>query len=107
MTIKDWKIEELTGYKPISTFYTDFSIADNFGIDAVRDTYKTCFKEWSSDYKMLTELVMALNWKIWEHFNAGNEEFAEVYNELWEKADAYALDNLKGEEMTYFIRTTD
>ena len=30
MTIKDWKIEELTGYKPISTFYTDFSIADNF-----------------------------------------------------------------------------
>ncbi|MBO7461994.1 MAG: hypothetical protein J6T96_05315 [Bacteroidales bacterium] len=107
MTIKDRKIEELTGYKPISTFYTDFSIADNFGIDAVKDTYKTCFENWSSDYKMLTELVMALNWKIWEHFNAGNDGFAEVYNELWEKADAYAMDNLKDEELSYFLRTTD
>ena len=28
MKIEDWRIEELTGYKPISTFYTDFSIAD-------------------------------------------------------------------------------
>ena len=56
---------------------------------------------------MLTELVMALNWKIWEHFNAGNDGFAEVYNELWEKADAYAMDNLKDEELSYFLRTTD
>ena len=33
MTIKTWNIEELTGYKPFTTFYEDFSIADAFGTD--------------------------------------------------------------------------
>ena len=27
MQLKDWNIEALTGYKPKTTFYTDFSIA--------------------------------------------------------------------------------
>ena len=31
MKIENWRIEELTGYKPITSFYTDFSIADRFG----------------------------------------------------------------------------
>ena len=32
---------------------------------------------------------------------------ASLYERLWKKADAYAMDNLKGEELNYFIRTTD
>lgn len=106
MTIKDWNIEAMTGYKPISTFYTDFSIADNFGVSAIKDTYKRAFNGWKSDYKMLTELVMALNWKIWEHYGH-NDVYASLYNDLWEKTDEYALDNLKGDEFTYFYRTID
>lgn len=38
MKIKTWNIEAMTGYKPITTFYEDFSIADAFGIAAVRAT---------------------------------------------------------------------
>lgn len=34
MTIKTWNIEEMTGYKPQTTFYEDFSIADCFGVGA-------------------------------------------------------------------------
>lgn len=30
-TIKTWNIEAMTGYKPRTTFYEDFSIADHFG----------------------------------------------------------------------------
>lgn len=67
MKIKDWNIEALTGYKPITTFYTDFSIAEPFGESAIKDTYERAFKIWKSDYKYLTELVMVLNWKCWEH----------------------------------------
>lgn len=106
MIIKNWRIEEVTGYKPITTFYTDFSIADNFGIEAIKDTYKRAFKEWRNNYKYLTELVMALNWKIWEHHES-NEEFASIYNELWSETDKYAQENLTGEELSYFYRTTD
>lgn len=106
MFIKTWNIEEMTGYKPITTFYEDFSIADRFGISAIKDTFKRAFENWKDNYQYLTELVMALNWKIWEHYE-NNEKVARVYSDLWEKADGYAMDNLKGEELRYFLSTTD
>lgn len=46
MKIENWRIEELTGYKPITTFYTDFSIADKFGVEAIKDTYNRSFASW-------------------------------------------------------------
>lgn len=106
ITYKDWNIEAMCGYHPITTFYMDFSIADGFGISAIKDTYKRAMDAWKSDYKYLTELVMVLNWKIWEHYES-NERLARVYNDLWKKADLYATEHLKGDELTYFYRTTD
>ena len=107
MKIKTWNIEAMTGYKPITTFYEDFSIADNFGMEAVKDTYKRAFETAKfMGYKELTEFVMALNWKTWEHYEH-NEPLAKLYNDLWEDADFYANDNLKGEELDYFYRTID
>lgn len=106
MNIKVWNIEELTGYKPITTFYEDFSIADKFGKNAVIETYHRAFKDWKKNYKYITELVMVLNWKISEHFESNNE-LAEIYNDLWEKLDLWAQDNLKGEELKYYYKTTD
>ena len=103
---ENWNIEAMTGYKPISTFYEDFSIADNFGVKAIKDTYNRAFNEWKDDYKMLTELVMVLNWKIWR-WHEYNKEFAQLYNELWETIDNYACENLKGEELAYFYKITD
>lgn len=97
----------INGYETFTTFYQDFTIADRFGINAIKDTYKRAFNEWKNDYKYLTELVLVLNWKIWQHYENGNSYFARTYNELWEQADAYACENLKGEELTYFYSTTD
>lgn len=107
MRIKTWNIEAMTGYKPITTFYEDFSIADRFGISAVKDTYKRGFETAKfMGYKELTEFVMALNWKIWEH-HGHNDVLAKLYNDLWAKADLYAQEYLYGEELDYFYRTTD
>lgn len=89
-----------------TTFRMDFTIADRFGIPAIRDTFNRAFAEWKSDYRYLTDLVITLNHKIWEHYET-RPSYAEVYNELWEKADAYACDNLKGDELSYFYRVTD
>ena len=106
MVVKTWNIEAMTGYKPITTFYEDFSIADMFGVAAIKDTYNRAFKEWRADYKYLTELVMALNWKIWEHYER-NDEYAELYNDLWMNTAEWAVENLKGDELSYYYRTTD
>lgn len=98
---------EEIGYKALTTFWQDFSIADNFGETAVEDTYQRVFKEWKRDYKYLTELVMVLNHKIWQFYHQGDESMARLYNRLWEGADAYAINNLKGEELEYFYKVTD
>lgn len=49
---------------------------------------------------------MVLNHKIWQYYEK-NSDIADLYNSLWEKADQYALENLKGDELNYFIRVTD
>ena len=90
-----------------NTFFMDFSIADVFGANAVKDTYKRAFNEWKGDYKMLTALVVTLNHKIWQHYEAGNNKLALVYDELWKKADQYACDTLKDDELKYFLEVTD
>ena len=57
----------MNGYTTITTFWQDFSIADKFGIDAIKDTFNRAFNEWKGNYQYLTELVLVLNWKVWEY----------------------------------------
>ncbi len=107
MEYKDWRIQELTGYVPKTTFYMDFSIADAHGADAVLDTYKRAFEAWKGDYEYLTELSLALNWKIWEHFESKNAVLSALYDKLWREVDEYAMNNLHGDELDYYCRITD
>lgn len=93
-------------YEIFNTFWDDFLIAEEFGERAIRDTYKRAFDEWKNDYKYLAELVMVLNCKIWKN-HENHREIAKVYDELWQEADAYACDNLKGDELLYFLEITD
>ena len=105
-TVKTFNSEGLFGYKQITTFFEDFSIADNFGLSAIKDTFKRAFEEWKNNYKYLTELVMVLNWKSWQHHQK-DEKKSELYVKLYEKANTYAYSHLKGDELSYYFRTTD
>lgn len=96
----------MTSERVETTFWSDFSIADIFGTDAIRDTFNRAFEEWKGDYRYLTELVMVLNHKIWQWYEK-NETIARVYNELYGKADNYAIDNLEGDELRFFLNVTD
>lgn len=94
-------------YEFMTTFWQDFSIADVFGLSAVKDTYNRAFKEWKSDYKFITELVIVLNWKCWQHYDLKHEEASKLYSDLYYKLDEWCMNNLKGEELEYYIHTTD
>lgn len=102
-----WTVAEAIGYTPITTFWDDFTIADHFGKGAIQDTYNRAFEAWKGDYKYLTELVMVLNHKIWQHYHANNMVYSKLYDKLWKKADSYAMNNLKDDELNYFLRVTD
>lgn len=116
------QMASMTGYEFITSFWDDFVIAERMGcgvqdghlvptdvetgVKAIEDTFDRAFREWKSNYKYLTELVMVLNWKIWR-FNGIIEEYTELYNKLWGIADEYAVSNLEGEERSYFYEVTD
>lgn len=104
---KEINTEDTIGYTQKTTFFRDFSVADAFGVEAIRDTYKRSMESYKDNCEYLTELVMVLNWKLWEHFEAGHKLYAKVYDALWKEADQYCMDNLKGEDMDYYLRTTD
>ena len=105
MTISTWNIEAITGYQPKTTFWMDFSIADRFGIKAIRDTYKRAFKEWHDDTVYVTELSLVLNWKAWEHEN--NPTLCSLYVDLWSKLNDWCYEHLTGDDLTYYFNTTD
>lgn len=87
------------------TFWQDFSIADMFGEEAVLDTYKAS-KHWIADVDYYKELVVVLNWKIWQHHES-NEKLARVYDKLWREAHELAFEKLKGEALSEYINYVD
>lgn len=94
-------------YEYKTTFWQDFSIADRFGISAIQDTAKRSFESYKDDIEYITELVIVLNHKIWQHYNNNNMAIAKVYDSLWREYHAWCLDNLKGDDLRYYIQTTD
>lgn len=97
------------GYKPQTTFWGDFGVADCFektNPGSIQDTYNRAFKEYKDDKIYGTELSMVLNHKIWE-WHEKNKEIAKIYDRLWRELDAYIMDHWKGENISYYIKTTD
>ena len=94
--LKDWNIEDQTGYKPLSTFYKDFSLAERFGREAIKNTALRLYYGWWKDDKYLTELVLALQWKAYEHED--NEELSSLYGDLYEQMLDAALSLVDDED---------
>ena len=51
------------GYELKTTFWNDFTIADAFGVDAIKDTFERAFNEWRNNVVYVTELAMVMSWK--------------------------------------------
>ena len=116
-----WPITEMTGYEPKTTYWNDFETAEMFsGMNGVRKTYKNAFKNWKDNVEYITEICMVLNWRawLWSDRSKSDEwggkglakqclDYAKLYTELWEECDTWCCNNLKGEDLNYFYRTTD
>ncbi len=75
----------LLDYECKTTFWEDFSIAERFGAEAIRDTYTRARAEWKNDRVYGTELSMVLNHKCWYWYEKQNTKLSQLYAELWEK----------------------
>lgn len=97
----------MAGQEFTTTFSMDFRIAEHFGAGAIRSTFTRAFREWRSDYRYLTDLVLFLNRRLAEHYMAGREALASLYDSMWSEADGWAVEHLQGEELRYFQSMTD
>ena len=100
-------LAQFTDWRPTTLFWQRFSIAEEFGKREIRKVYHEIFKEAKKDYKLLTELVMILNHKTWQHNDSKDSDLSEFYEELYYEAQNYAVNTLKDEELSYFTGITD
>lgn len=97
----------LLDYECKTTFWNDFSIAERFGEEAVRDTYKRAKVEWKKDRIYGTKLSMVLNHKCWYWYGRTDSRFSGLYTELWEEYHDWVLENWRGEDLGYYLRVVD
>lgn len=103
------EMEEQTGFKFQTDIWEKFTEAEasKNNLEDIEELYREYFREWHNDVKKVAELSMCMNWKIWEHYYAHNEELSEVYNELWLRVDWYAKDVFVWDDWKYYFSITD
>lgn len=94
-------------YKRKTTYTSDFSIAEWCvpveGMTAIADTLRNALKNWRDDVETFAEIIIVLNMKAWEHSARGNQNYLQMYSELYLMAkdlyfDWFDKDNKKHDE---------
>ena len=94
------------GYELKTTFWSDFTIADAFGVNAILDTFNRSFENWKTNVEYITELAMVMSWKSCHYYNK-NEQYMKLYSNLYHDVDAWCMNNLKENDLVYYIQTTN
>ena len=95
------------GYELKTTFWQDFTIADHFGLNAIKDTYKRAMKEWKNNTEYITEISIVLNLKIWQHYESHNDSFATLYDSLWKECEDYIFKHFDKKALRRYCEITD
>ena len=108
LRIPVWNVSDLNGYTPKTTFWQDFWIAAAYGTDAVQDTYNRAMKEWKDNYIYMTELALVLNHMGCLFYKKNDTiTLARLFFQLDEQHTDWCYENLKGDELAYFMQVID
>lgn len=99
-------VAQMTGYEMKTTFWGDFRVCQ-LDKEAIKETFDNAFREWKDDKIYGTELALVLNWLCWFYYEANELEVSRLYDKLWREIDCYICEHWKGENASYYYRTTD
>ena len=99
--------ESLCGYTQRTTFWDDFTIAERFGVKAIKDTYKNAFQSWKHDIVFIVELVLVLDWKMLYMEEKHMTEESVMYYKCWVELSNWCERHLEAGAYEYFILVTD
>ena len=94
------------GYEIRTTFWSDFTIAEKFGISAIRETFNNAFRNWKTNTEYVTELACVMSWKSCAWYEK-NDEYCVQYSDYYHEVDSWCMDNLKGKDLEYYLKWTD
>lgn len=108
-----WGIES-TGYTPRTDIWTKLSSADVLSImsgdtsalTTLLDSITKSVQNLQYTIEVITETVMAINWKSFQHYDE-HRDLARTYNRYYKFLDKWCMDNLKDEDLSYYLSTTD
>ena len=106
----DGLVNENMRQMDVKGLYFDFALAERAnGQDGIKAVYDEVVERFKDDYKMITELAVCLNWKTWQHYNAGDETTARYYDGLWAQVPDFFYSTFEGNEEaeTYYFEVTD
>lgn len=93
------QLEDLKGCERKTTFTADLSIGEWVsGWSGVFDTLRRCMVEWRDNVEFMSEFVLCVNWKAWEHHARQNFMWAKFYSLLYEGVRDLMYDYYEGDE---------
>lgn len=106
------RMYDITETEKHTDYATKLDFAERHGKKAVRDKAKELFEDAKDSIIKITELVLVLNWKAWEwekseSYDTIARELTGTYSDLYEKYDNYVLSHFTGDDLVYFLETTD
>lgn len=94
------------GYTMQTTFFSDFTIADKFGLNAIKQTFDNAFRSYKYNHVYLTEIAIVTSNKSCEWYGK-NEQYMNLYAECYHKVDDWCMKHLKADELEYYLNATD
>jgi len=96
------------GHERKTTFFSDLSIGEWYGLEGVRDTYKRVMSEWLNNVEYITEFIACLGIKA-SQWAQRNPELCDLYSHLFKIARGKFYERYANDEYAkdYFFQMTD
>lgn len=79
------QLREVSGRERKTTFMSDLSLGEWYGLRGLFDTIKNAMTSWCNDVEYMAEFILCVNWKSWEHDARNNGGWTKLYVSLFEK----------------------
>lgn len=91
------------GHERKTTFMSDLSIAEwctcaQGNVKEFMQSYKNIMRNWRDSVEFMSEFVLCVNWKSWEHYERGNNEWARFYSFLYNYTRDLMYEYYEGDE---------
>lgn len=105
---KDWHTSDSDFAELMSVaLYKMVKAEDKDDVKKLADAFKIAFKHSKPSVDIWTYLCLNSNWLSWGWAKEGEEALSKAWADAWYDLNDFSLDNLKGDDLSYYITEVD